>query len=218
MGVQRLTHARDVVSDTGDALARVGRAVADRRVDVGLHTQRELADTAGVALSTAALLERGKTFPRPGNRAAIEDALRWPRGTLEALRRGQPVPQEQVPGPLGEANVGAPVSNGGAAGNRAQVLALTKGLSDVAATCATILVRYGVQAEAQAALRELDGQLLTLESLISASLPHAGEAFNETLSALVVLHQHRAAIAEAARQPLTAQPGGLQTRTASAKS
>src|SRR5271166_4017534 len=73
-------------------LVRVGQAVAERRLDLGL-SQRQLADKAGVGLNTAALLERGHTFPRAANARKIEDALQWPRGTLAALRRGGPPPQ-----------------------------------------------------------------------------------------------------------------------------
>nr|VTP01785.1 hypothetical protein BIN_B_04190 [Mycobacterium riyadhense] len=188
------------MTDTEEAaLKRVGQAVADRRIEVGLTSQRELAEAANVALSTAALLERGKTFPRPANRALIEDALQWPRGALEALRRNGSLPAKKpapavvrTVAPAEQTYAAAPASG------RTQILAIAKGLSDVAATCTQVLLTYGTHPEAQAALRELDAQLLNLESLIAASLPHAGAAFGETMSALAALHEHRDAIRTAA--------------------
>src|SRR6185295_222705 len=89
----------DSMPDSGidPAIARVGHAVADRRLEVGFATQRELAEAAGVALNTAAQLERGRTFPRPSNAHKLEQALEWPTGTLAALRRGEPVPGGKPP-------------------------------------------------------------------------------------------------------------------------
>src|SRR6478672_898186 len=87
----------DSMPDSGidPAIARVGHAVADRRLEVGFATQRELAEAAGVALNTAAQLERGRTFPRRSNAHKLEQALKWPTGALAALRRGDPVPGGQ---------------------------------------------------------------------------------------------------------------------------
>lgn len=179
-----------------DALKRVGRAVADRRLEVGFEFQRELAEAAGVALGTAALLERGKTFPRPGNRALLEDALQWPRGTLEALLRNEPLPPDKAL-PAEVAPTSPPAAPAATATNRKQVLAIAEGVAAVAATCTAVLLTYSADPQAQTALRELDTQLLNLESLIAASLPHAGELFGETMSALTALHHHRDAIRNA---------------------
>src|SRR3954452_22121624 len=89
----------EAIPDSGidPANARVGHAVADRRLEVGFATQRELAEAAGVALNTAAMLERGRTFPRRSNAHKLERALQWPTGTLAALRRGEPLPGGKPP-------------------------------------------------------------------------------------------------------------------------
>src|SRR5258705_3515389 len=89
----------EAIADSGidPANARVGLAVANRRLEMGFATQRELAEAAGVALNTAAQLERGRTFPRRSNAHKLEQALKWPTGTLAALRRGEPVPGGQPP-------------------------------------------------------------------------------------------------------------------------
>jgi len=177
----------------GDAaLARVGQVVAERRLEVGFNSQRELAEKAGVALSTAAQLERGHTFPRRANARKLEQALRWPPGTLTEIRRGG-----QPPTPTGHAPLSATTKG---AGGSAQALAIANGVVGVAATCMDILVRHGESdPETGKALRELDAQLLQLETLIAASLPHA-ESFDDTMSALTELHRQRDAIRQAAAQ------------------
>lgn len=177
----------------GDAaLAGVGRVVAERRLELGFNSQRELAEKAGVALSTAAQLERGHTFPRRANARKLEQALQWPSGTLAEIRRGgqPPLTTRQAPLP---AAIERP-------GSSAQALAITNGVVGVAATCMDILVRHGgSDPETGKALRELDTQLLQLETLIAASLPHA-ESFDDTMSALAELHRQRDAIKHAAAQ------------------
>ncbi|MGH3556017.1 MAG: helix-turn-helix domain-containing protein [Mycobacterium sp.] len=177
----------------GDAaLAHVGRVVAERRLELGFNSQRELAEKAGVALSTAAHLERGHTFPRRGNARKLEQALQWPTGTLVEIRRGgePPLTAEQAP-------VSAAIEP---PGGSAQALAIASGVVGIAATCMDILVRHGgSDPEAGKALRKLDAQLLQLETLIAASLPHA-ESFDDTMSALADLHRQRDAIRQAAAQ------------------
>jgi DNA-binding XRE family transcriptional regulator len=178
-------------------LVRVGQAVAEQRIDLGL-SQRELAQRAGVGLNTAALLERGHTFPRAANARKIEEALQWPRGTLAELRRGGPAPTPTGPVP-------PPVSAAPAvpAPGSAQALAIAKGVVGVAATCMRILTNRGADPAAAQALRDLDAQLLGLETLIAASLPYA-ESFDDTMSALAELHHHRDAIRHAAAAAATA--------------
>ncbi|MCA2304863.1 helix-turn-helix transcriptional regulator [Mycobacterium intracellulare] len=200
-------------------IERVGKAVADRRVEVGFETQRELAEAAGVSLNTAALLERGKSFPHRVNRIKFEDALQWPRGTLDALRRGQPIP-ETAPRPA------VPPAHAPAAATdprtNLQALGIAKAVAAIAATCTQILVSHNNNPQAKAALRELDDQLLQLESLIAASLPHVGgSSFSETMSALTQLHEYRDIIRDAAAVPAegASRPGGgPRTRMASARS
>lgn len=177
----------------GDAaLARVGRVVAERRLELGFSSQRELAEKAGVALSTAAQLERGHTFPRRANARKLEQALHWPTGTLAEIRRGS-----EPPLTTGQAPVSATIER---PGSSAQVLAIVNGVVGVAATCMDILVRHGgSDPEIGKALRELDAQLLQLETLIAEGLPHA-ESFDDTMSALAELHRQRDAIRQAAAQ------------------
>ena len=174
------------------ALARVGRVVAERRLELGFNSQRELAEKAGVALSTAAQLERGHTFPRRANARKLEQALQWAPGTLAEIRRGG-----QPSLTTGQAPLSATIER---PGGSAQALAIANGVVGVAATCMDILVRHGrSDPETGKALRELDAQLLQLETLIAASLPHA-ESFDDTMSALAELHSQRDAIRQAAAQ------------------
>ncbi|KEP41874.1 helix-turn-helix domain-containing protein [Mycobacterium kansasii] len=204
---------------------RVGKAVADRRIEVGFETQRELAEAAYVSLNTAALLERGKSFPHRVNRIKFEDALQWPRGTLDALRRGAPVPEAQpralATPRLAERAATVPTSD---PRNSLNTLAIAKAVAGIAASCTHILVRQGNNAQAKATLRDLDDQLLQLESLIAASLPHvAGTSFSDTMSALAELHEYRDVIRDAAAtvgssEPPTPPAGEQRTRLASAKS
>jgi len=182
------------------ALARVGSAVAERRLDLGL-SQRELADKAGVALNTAALLERGQTFPRAANARKLEAALEWPRGTLQEIRRGSPPPPSPPPAsPLRPTQPGQPPAGHPAAASRsAQALAIAGGVVGVAATCMNILVARRDDPASAAALRDLDAKLLQLESLLAAGLPEA-ESFDDTMAVLTDLHRHRDAIRQAAAQ------------------
>ena len=172
---------------------RVGRAVAQRRVEVGLMTQRALAQAAGVGHNTAALLERGRTFPIEANRIKFEDALGWPHGTLDALRRGEPIPEVPVrPRQVESAPMG-------------QVLGIAKGLAAVAAACAQVLTRE----RNKAVLRELDNQMLQLETLIAATVPYAAKStFDEAMSALTELHEYRDVVRDAAAE--SSQSGGEQ--------
>lgn len=173
-----------------DALARVGRMVAERRLEVGFNSQRELAERAGVVVSTVGLLERGRTFPNRATARKLEQALQWPIGTLVEIRRGGQPPQtaEQFHSAIEHP------------GGSAQALAIANGVVGVAATCMDILVRYGgSDPQTSKALHQLDAQLLQLETLIAASLPQA-ESFDDTMSALAELHRQRDAIKQAAAQ------------------
>lgn len=180
-----------------DPLERVGRAVADRRAELGFDTQQDLADAAGVSLNTAALLERGKSFPRAPNRIKFEDALQWPRGSLDALRRGADVPVAQEPPPSPQ-SVNSEAT--GATRTDIQALTIATAVAGIAATCTEVLLREHSD-QARATLRQLDDQLLALESLITAILPHlVGTAWSETMSAAVQLHEYREVIRDAAQE------------------
>ncbi|ACA57582.1 MULTISPECIES: helix-turn-helix transcriptional regulator [Mycobacterium ulcerans group] len=202
---------------------RVGKAVADRRIEVGFETQRELAEAANVSLNTAALLERGKSFPHRANRIKFEDALGWPRGTLDAIRRGKPIPQSQ-PLPATQPGYAPPAPAPTDSRTNTQALAIATEVAAIAATSTQILIRHDNDPQARAVLRELDEQLLRLESLILTSLPHVagvGPAFNETMAAATQLHEHREVIrgaASAAPNANTKPDGEPRTRLASARS
>lgn len=73
---------------TEDAAWReVGHRVAVRRVSLGMTTQRELAERAGLHKNTVSKLELGQ-LRRPGGKwGDVEDALGWPRGRLVAMHR-----------------------------------------------------------------------------------------------------------------------------------
>lgn len=178
-----------------DELERVGRAVAARRVELGFATQGELASAAGVALNTAALVERGKTWPQRANRIKLEEALQWPQGTLDALRSGNDVPKAAT-----VLTPAQPVQAPLASRTDLQALTIAKAVAALAATCAEVLLRDRSE-QARATLRQLDDLLLQLESLITASLPHlVGSSWSETMSAAAQLHEYREVIRGASRQ------------------
>jgi DNA-binding XRE family transcriptional regulator len=193
----------DPMPDSGvdPATARVGHAVADRRLEVGFTTQRELAEAAGVALNTAAMLERGHTFPRRSNAHKLEKALNWPTGTLAAIRRGEPVPGGQPPSPTQAPAVAPPPTAPSAAVSTVHAVAIAGGVVNVAARAIQILLRHGADdPETGALLRDLDTQLLSLETMIAASLPHAADSFDDTMSALAEVHRHRETLKAATRK------------------
>lgn len=181
-----------------DDLERVGRAVATRRVELGFDTQGELAAAAGVALNTAALMERGKTWPQRANRIKLEDALQWPQGTLDVLRSGGDVPKDATLLAPTQPVEAAPAR--GAGRTDLQALTIAKAVAAVAATCAEVLLRERSE-QARATLRQLDDLLLQLESLITATLPHlVGSSWSETMSAAAQLHEYREVIRGASQQ------------------
>jgi transcriptional regulator with XRE-family HTH domain len=187
--------AESVPEGVDAAIARVGRAVTDRRLELGLATQRELAEKAGVALNTAAQLERGHTFPRRANAHKLEQALQWPAGTLTALRRGETpptVPKHTPP----------PPASPSPSTTRVHAVAIAGAVVNIAARCTEILLRHAADdPETATLLRELDAQLLALETMIAASLPHA-ESFDDTVSALAEVHRHREALKVAAQKAI----------------
>ena len=68
----------------------VGLAVYHRRIELGIETQQELAERAGVSLNTISRLERGVPSKRRNPTwAKIERALGWPEGKIAAMVAGQ---------------------------------------------------------------------------------------------------------------------------------
>lgn len=76
---------------TGEDAARA--AVRARMIHMRM-SQRELATRSGVDKNTVGYYLSGSTGrPYPKTVAAIEDALEWPRGTIEAIARGKDATQ-----------------------------------------------------------------------------------------------------------------------------
>lgn len=64
----------------------IGRAVYDRRIELGMTRQQDLADRAGVHLNTVSRIERGTPSTRRNPTwPKIEEALRWPSGHIARL-------------------------------------------------------------------------------------------------------------------------------------
>lgn len=84
--------AADDDDNTGESspvdpgIAHAGAAVAARREKLKI-TQRHLARTGVVNAGALINFEKGRRWPRKATRTKIEDALEWPHGTLERLRR-----------------------------------------------------------------------------------------------------------------------------------
>lgn len=73
---------------TDDAAWRkVGHAVANRRNHLGMTTQAELAERAGVHHNTISRLELGQLRRQGRKWSAIEGALEWPTGKLMSMYR-----------------------------------------------------------------------------------------------------------------------------------
>ena len=83
-----------MVAVISEGAARAGAAVAARREELGF-TQRKLADDHVVSQSVLVKFERGVHWPRQSTIAKIESYLRWPSGTIELLRAGGPVPEDE---------------------------------------------------------------------------------------------------------------------------
>lgn len=65
---------------------RLGRAIKAQRESLGLTTQQELADVAGVSRQTVHSLEAGKERSRmPAAIGPVEKALKWEPGTAARL-------------------------------------------------------------------------------------------------------------------------------------
>lgn len=71
---------------------RLGNAIKAQREHLGLTTQAELAEAAGVTRQTVQSLEAGKTRTRmPATIGAVEKALNWEPGTAARILRGEDV-------------------------------------------------------------------------------------------------------------------------------
>lgn len=81
----------------GDAeavgVARAGAAFAARRKELGL-TQRDLAAMKLISAPALVAFEKGRAWPRDRTRAKLEQAVKWPPGTLSKLNNGGQAPAE----------------------------------------------------------------------------------------------------------------------------
>lgn len=85
--------------DGWELLADLVRAARDM---LGMSSQGQLAEAAGVAVGTVQRLEGGKPYPRLPNRTpAIERALGWPPGTVRRIVEGEldKMPIQAIPAP-----------------------------------------------------------------------------------------------------------------------
>ena len=74
-------------------IARAGAAVAARREELG-YSQRRLHDDGVIAHGELEAFERGRSWPAESIREKVEDALRWPPGTIARVARGAEVPED----------------------------------------------------------------------------------------------------------------------------
>lgn len=77
-----------------DELRRLGMCVVARRKQLGMKSRRALARRAGLSYRVLGDIERGSRSVAPGTYAMLEQALEWPPGTVERIRRGGQPPVE----------------------------------------------------------------------------------------------------------------------------
>src|ERR1700759_5419512 len=77
------------MSDEAAALgmSRAGAAFAARRRELGI-SQRKLGSMKVIPPPALIAFEKGRTWPRERTRAALEEAVQWPAGSLARLRAG----------------------------------------------------------------------------------------------------------------------------------
>lgn len=88
------------MTDADDAAVdwrMIGRAIYQRRAELGMKSQQELADAAGVHVNTIGRIERGVPSSRRNPTwPAIEAALQWPAGYISGLADGNAPPLPTV--------------------------------------------------------------------------------------------------------------------------
>jgi transcriptional regulator with XRE-family HTH domain len=80
------------LAETDPDVARAGRAVAARRRELDI-TQRSLARDKIINAGTLIAFEKGRSWPRRGTLAKLEEVLNWPPGTITRIRNGGPAAQ-----------------------------------------------------------------------------------------------------------------------------
>jgi DNA-binding XRE family transcriptional regulator len=83
----------DELSETDPDVARAGRAVAARRRELDI-TQRSLARDKVINAGTLIAFEKGRSWPRRGTLAKLEEVLSWPTGTITRIRNGSQADQD----------------------------------------------------------------------------------------------------------------------------
>lgn len=81
-------------------MVRAGAAAAARRRELNV-SQRSLAADRVINAGALIAFEKGRSWPRRATRSKLEAVLQWPPGTIERLRRGDPVQGAESPRPLG---------------------------------------------------------------------------------------------------------------------
>ncbi|WP_299557225.1 FHA domain-containing protein [uncultured Mycolicibacterium sp.] len=84
------------VGEEDEGIKRAGAAVARRRQRLGI-SQRRLAAEKIVNAGALIAFEKGRSWPRRSTREKLEEILQWPRGTIERIRQGGPVPDDDTP-------------------------------------------------------------------------------------------------------------------------
>jgi pSer/pThr/pTyr-binding forkhead associated (FHA) protein len=80
---------QDGIDDDGTtdpAIAAAGAAVRERRKELSI-SQRGWAARGIINASTLIQFEKGRSWPRASTQEKLEEELRWPRGTIERIRR-----------------------------------------------------------------------------------------------------------------------------------
>jgi transcriptional regulator with XRE-family HTH domain len=80
----------------------IGRAIFQRRTELGMEHQKDLAERSGVHLNTISRIERGVPSSRRSPAwAKIEAALQWPAGHISRLADSEPAAVRDFPIPDG---------------------------------------------------------------------------------------------------------------------
>lgn len=78
----------------------IGRAIFQRRTELGMEHQKDLAERSGVHLNTISRIERGVPSSRRSPAwPKIEAALEWPAGYISRLADSEPAAPQDSPIP-----------------------------------------------------------------------------------------------------------------------
>lgn len=92
--VDLTAESTDTVVGLDVDVARAGAAVADRREELGF-TRRRLESDGVIDQQALADFEAGTQWPSDDAVARLEQHLRWPSGTIAAVRAGDRVPEDE---------------------------------------------------------------------------------------------------------------------------